>query len=278
SGMLFELLAGLPGTRQRRLQPFGLLLDAIPQRGYPLLCFCCRTRRRFVRRHGVTRHLILQLSHQPARMLVQSAGGAILSFCERTLDRRTPPRLRCFQVNRKLPVGGLHGRECLGYLLLNLIGRGTQRLALRSRRFSRFLERPRVRRQTFAPIVRTTAAAPRKPPAKRLPARPPEFAAWRLPPAAQPDAPTVTTHPSCLPGKGTLLDCPPQTLAEARLRPNARRHPFRPPLAAVTVSPVPHLTSSPLAPTRGIPPNPPAEKRCPRRCRKLPAPAPLEKA
>ena len=98
-----------------------------------------------MRRHGVTRHLILQLSRQPARMLVQSAGGAILSFCERTLERRTPPRLRCFQVNRKLPVGGLHGRERRGYLLLNLIGRGTQRLALRSRLFSRFLERPRRR-------------------------------------------------------------------------------------------------------------------------------------
>ena len=47
SGMLFELLAGLPGTRQGRLQPFGLLLDGIPQRGYPLLCLCCRTRRRY---------------------------------------------------------------------------------------------------------------------------------------------------------------------------------------------------------------------------------------
>ena len=137
---------------------------------------------------------------------------------------------------------------------------------------------PRVRRQTFAPIVRTTAAAQRKPPAKRLPARPPEFAVWRLPPAAQPDAPTVTTHPWCLPGKGTLLDCPPQPLAEPRLRPNARRHPFRPPPAAVAVFPLPHLTSSPFAPTRGIPPNPPAEKRCPRRCRKLPAPAPPETA
>ncbi len=61
--MFFQPLAGFPSTPQRRLQPLRLLLQRIPQPGHLLLCFCCRTCRRFMRSRGVTRQLILQLSH-----------------------------------------------------------------------------------------------------------------------------------------------------------------------------------------------------------------------
>jgi len=61
--MLIEPLAGFPGTRQRRLQPLRLLLQRIPQPGHSLLCFCCRTCRRFMRSRGVTPQFILQLSY-----------------------------------------------------------------------------------------------------------------------------------------------------------------------------------------------------------------------
>src|SRR5882762_10345180 len=146
--MLFEPLAGLPGTRQCRLQPLRLLLQRIPQRCYSLLCLCYSTRRRFAGCRGVTRHLVLQLSHQPARVLVQSARRAILRFRERIFDRRPPPRLHRFQFTCKLPVRErLRGGERGCYLLLNLIGRSPQRLELCSCRFfpllRGFLVRPR---------------------------------------------------------------------------------------------------------------------------------------
>ncbi len=75
-------------------------------------------------------------------MLVQSTRRAILGLRERTFDRRPPPRLCRFQFTRKLAVRGrLRGRERRGRLLLNLIGRRAQRLALRSCRFFPLLRR-----------------------------------------------------------------------------------------------------------------------------------------
>src|SRR5882762_7063148 len=129
--MLFEPLAGLRGVSQDGLQPLRLLLQRVPQCGHSLIDFqrgiCCR----ITRRSGVTRHFILKLRHPRASLLVQSSGGAILSFCERALQRFAPPRLRCFQFTHKLCLRSrLRGRERRRNLLLNLIGRRKQRLAL----------------------------------------------------------------------------------------------------------------------------------------------------
>src|SRR5260370_21239685 len=80
-------------------------------------------------------YLVLQLIHPPARVLIQAAGRAVLCFRERTLDRGSPPRLRCFQFTRQLPVQGrLRRSERGGYLLLNPVGRGAPRLPVGTRR------------------------------------------------------------------------------------------------------------------------------------------------
>src|SRR5713226_8980549 len=75
-----------------------------------------------------------------------------------------------------------------------------------------------------------------------------------------------------------LLGIRPQPPVEARLRPRATPHPFPAPAAATPAFPAPHPASSSPASTAGMRSNHPVEKRCPRRCRKLPAPAPPEKA
>src|SRR4029077_13393244 len=132
-------------------------------------------------------------------------------------------------------------------------------------------------RKSFAPFLKITPPAPPNPLAKPLPARSPESAVWHPPPVALPAAPIATTHPSCSVGQGTPSNCPPPPPAESPIRPNAMPRPLQPPLAAIAESRAPHPTSSRLASSRELRPNLPAETRCPRRCRKLPAPAPPEK-
>src|SRR5260370_15988104 len=94
-------------------------------------------------------YLVLQLIHPPARVLIQAAGRAVLCFRERTLDRGSPPRLRCFQFTRKLPVQGrLRRSERGGFFFLNLVCRGDQRFSLGRRRLfpliRRLLNLPRL--------------------------------------------------------------------------------------------------------------------------------------
>src|ERR1700687_5002452 len=125
--MMLEPLARLGGARQRRFQVSRLFLQRIPQGGQTLLGFRRRTRGRFPHPCCVPRHLFLQLSQQPSRVLVQSPCRAVLRFYERILDRRPPPYLCCVEFTRKLPVPR-RLRGC--YLLLNLISRYAQRLAL----------------------------------------------------------------------------------------------------------------------------------------------------
>ena len=88
------------------------------------------------------RYLVLQLIHPAARVLIQTTRRAILGLRERALDGCLPARLRRFQFTCKLPVQGRLRRRQRGcYLLLNLLGRGEQRLTLGRRRFFRPLRR-----------------------------------------------------------------------------------------------------------------------------------------
>src|SRR5713226_2794325 len=150
-----------------------------------------------------------------------------------------------------------------------------------SRWLARFYSQfPRVLPQTSAPTVRRTDAVPPTPPAKPLPALPPEFAAWHRPPVARLAAPTAAKHPWCSQERETLSDCLPPLQVDPRFPQDAALHRVRPEVGAVATGRprALHPTSSQPAPCRKTQSSLPVETRCPRRCPRLPIPAPPERA
>jgi len=114
---------------------------------------------------------------------------------------------------------------------------------------------PRVLRQTFAPIVRMTAAAPPKPLAKPLPARSLESAVWLPPPAALPAAPTCNDASVVLVGEGNPLKLSAPAAGGISASPKCNAGSVSPPpLEAMAVSRVAHPTSSRLASSQGCGP------------------------
>jgi len=98
--MLIEPLAGFPARASARLQPLRLLLQA--SRNAAIRCSASVPHSSPIRRcRGVTVISSCNVEYiESARVLVQSAGRAILGLRERTFDRRPPARL-CRSILRQ---------------------------------------------------------------------------------------------------------------------------------------------------------------------------------